>query len=37
LANANPSIKKITIKGCYILLGEEDEFFQGLSNNMCLQ
>lgn len=37
LANANPSVKKITLRGCYILLGEEDEFFQGLSNNMCLQ
>lgn len=35
--NANPSVKKLTLKGCYVLLGEEDEFFQGLSNNMCLQ
>lgn len=37
LTNANPSVKKLTLKGCYVLLGEEDEFFQGLSNNMCLQ
>jgi hypothetical protein len=36
LTNANPSVKKLTLKGCYVLLGEEDEFFQGLSNNMCL-
>lgn len=37
LTNANPSVKKLILKGCYVLLGEEDEFFQGLSNNMCLQ
>jgi len=35
--DANPSVKKLIIKGCYVLYGEEDEFFQGLSNNMCLQ
>ena len=35
-ANSNPSVKKISLRGCYVLLGEEDEFFLGLSNNMCL-
>jgi len=24
LANANPSLKKLTLKGCYVLLGQED-------------
>jgi hypothetical protein len=37
LTNANPSLKKVTLKGCYVLLGEESEFFQGLSSNMCLK
>lgn len=37
LTNANPSIKKLTLKGCYVLLGEESEFFQGLASNMCLK
>jgi hypothetical protein len=37
LTNANPSLKKLTLKGCYVLLGEENEFFQGLAANMCLK
>lgn len=37
LTNSNPSLKKLTLKGCYVLLGEEGEFFQGLASNMCLK
>jgi hypothetical protein len=37
MTNANPSLKKLTLKGCYVALGEEGEFFEGLASNMCLK
>ena len=37
MTNANPSLKKLTLKGCYVSLGEESEFFEGLASNMCLK
>ena len=37
LTNANPSLKKLILKGCYVSLGEEGEFFEGLASNMCLK
>lgn len=36
MINTNPSIKRLVLKGCYVLEGEAEEFFEGLTNNMCL-
>jgi hypothetical protein len=34
--NTNPSIKKLILKGSYVQDGEEDGFFEALTNNLCL-
>jgi len=36
IINTNPSIKKLIMKGCYVLEGEAEDFFEGLTNNLCL-